>query len=66
MSFVDQIEAWRAKRKAFESDRVADQRRAICETCEFNLLNFCKKCGCALALKILVMESRCPDQPPRW
>ncbi len=68
MNFLTQYQEWDTKRKAFETNRGADQRRAICDRCEFVSSTglFCQKCGCLLALKILVMESCCPDQPARW
>lgn len=62
MSFVAQFQEWQTKRQAFEAGRVADQREVICNNCEFMVpVGFiCRKCGCLLALKVILMQARCP------
>jgi ribosomal protein L32 len=42
------------------SKEIQQQRLAVCKTCEHNLLNVCKKCGCVLKLKTQWKTTRCP------
>jgi len=36
------------------------ERRLICEKCEFNVMNLCKKCGCIIPAKTKLEKSECP------
>ena len=41
-------------------EQIAKARAKICSTCEHNVNNRCKKCGCPLIAKTRSMESHCP------
>ncbi len=41
-------------------EQIAKARASICSTCEFNVKNKCKKCGCPLIAKTRSMQSHCP------
>lgn len=37
-----------------------EQRKSICDNCEYNGGWFCKKCGCILSIKLKIKASECP------
>ena len=41
-----------------------EERKKICDTCEYNAEWFCKKCGCILPVKVRVKNSSCPEN--KW
>lgn len=45
-----------------------DSRRSVCRDCPLFVKtgSVCSLCGCFINLKILLRDSRCPDNPPRW
>jgi hypothetical protein len=66
MDFAIKLRKWLKDRKEFEEDGIADKRRSICHGCEHYAGGWCGLCHCALGLKTLLIESHCPDRPPRW
>lgn len=42
------------------SQEIKDARLAICNTCSYNKLGVCKKCGCIIRLKTQWKYSHCP------
>jgi len=47
--------------KNFLADKhLKKERRLICEKCDFNILNLCKKCGCIIPAKTKLLNSKCP------
>jgi hypothetical protein len=42
------------------SAEVQKERMSICEKCEHNIMNVCKKCGCILVLKTQWKKTKCP------
>jgi Family of unknown function (DUF6171) len=45
-----------------ERKRIADERLAICQTCEFldKRLGLCEKCGCFMEFKTMFSWAECP------
>ena len=42
-------------------ENIKDQRMEICKVCEhFTNLLRCKKCGCFMPAKVLLVRARCP------
>jgi hypothetical protein len=37
-----------------------EERKKICDSCEYNGEWFCKKCGCILPVKVRIKGSECP------
>lgn len=42
----------------------AERRAKICSTCDKNVLNVCKSCGCILSAKTRSPNSKCPES--KW
>jgi hypothetical protein len=69
MNFLAQLQKWQAERKAFDEAGTVQKRIQICHNCDHyahGAGGWCRKCQCSLTLKTLVMETHCPDNPPRW
>lgn len=52
-----------------EIEKIAKERRAICDKCSYNsggLVPLCNKCGCVLAWKTRNLAESCPYKPPKW
>ncbi len=43
-----------------ESELLANERAKVCGTCEHNINNKCKLCGCFLILKVRSKQTNCP------
>jgi len=37
-----------------------EERKQLCDKCEYNGEWFCKKCGCILPVKVKIKNSECP------
>lgn len=37
-----------------------EERKSICDTCEYNREWYCKKCGCILPIKVKIKSAYCP------
>lgn len=45
----------------FVKSHVAEERLAICRSCEqLSEYNICKKCGCFMLMKVKVAQAKCP------
>ncbi len=44
----------------YASDTVINNRKNICNTCEFNINNICGLCGCDLIKKVKFKKESCP------
>jgi Family of unknown function (DUF6171) len=42
------------------SDKVKQERLAICQSCDHNKLGVCSKCGCVIHLKTQWKPAKCP------
>lgn len=42
------------------SDKVKEERLAICKACQHNKMGVCSKCGCVLRLKTQWKTTKCP------
>lgn len=50
-------------------DSVAEERFAVCNSCEhlYHLTHTCKKCGCFMKLKTTLAKASCPiDKWGKW
>tara|TARA_R110000824_G_scaffold399122_1_gene604083 strand:- start:1352 stop:1660 length:309 start_codon:yes stop_codon:yes gene_type:complete len=60
--------AQRLKDKLVAKQPLRTKRMDICKSCEFydEILVRCKDCGCFLKPKVLLKESVCPLEEPKW